>query len=80
MVDNFQLTQTSRKRKREMKVIDFISVRGQESFEKEADINPIEIKTENDKIQNIIEKYRKCVARFRLEGLLITSAIKKRSC
>ena len=42
----------------------------QQSFEEEAEINPIEIKIENDNIQNVFEKYKKYVARFRLEGLL----------
>ena len=59
-----------------MEVIDFISVRGQESLEEEAEINPIEIKIENVKIQNIFEKYKKYAARFRLEGLLFSSSIK----
>ena len=65
-VHNLQLTQIGRKRKREMEVIDFISVRGQQSFEEEAEINPIKIKIENDKIQNMFEKYKKYVTRLRL--------------
>ena len=54
-VHNLQLTQTQigRKRKREVSVIDFISVRGQQDFEEKAEINAVEIKIENDKIQKI---------------------------
>ena len=40
-----------------MTTIDFISLRGPENFEDEAEINPIEIKIENDKIQNMFLKY-----------------------
>ena len=52
-VHNLQLTQIGRKRKREMKVIDFISVRGQQGFEEKAERNAIEIKIEHDKIKKI---------------------------
>ena len=41
-----------------MEVFDFINVRGQQTFE-ENEINPIGIKIENNKIQNMLEKYRK---------------------
>ena len=33
--------------------MDFISVRGQQDFEEKAEINAVEIKIENDKIQKI---------------------------
>ena len=52
-VHNLQLTQIGRKRKREMKVIDFISVRGQQGFEEKAERNAIEVKIEHDKIKKI---------------------------
>ena len=34
-----------------MTTIDFISIPGQQKFEDAAEINPLEIKTENDNIQ-----------------------------
>ena len=34
-------------------MIDLISVRGQQGFEEKAEINTVEIKIENDKIQKI---------------------------
>ena len=59
-----------------MTTIDFISMRGQQKFEDDAEINPVEIKIENDKIQNMLEKYKKNSFKFGLEGLLFSSAIK----
>ena len=40
-----------------MTTIDFISILGQQNFEDNAEINPTEIKIEDDKIQNMFEKY-----------------------
>ena len=59
-----------------MTTIDFISIRGQQNFEDNAEINHIEIKIENDKIQDMFEKYKKNPIKFTLEGLLFLSAIK----
>ena len=42
-----------------MTTIDFISIRSQQNFEHDAEINPIEIKIENDTNQNMFEKYKK---------------------
>ena len=53
-----------------MTTIDFISIRGHKNFGDEVKINPIEIKIENDKIQNTFEKYKKCLVKFALEDLL----------
>ena len=53
------ITRIGKKREREMEVIDFIIIRGQQSFETEKTINPIEIKIENDQIQNIFDKHKK---------------------
>ena len=53
-----------------------VSIRGQQNFEDEAKINPIEIKIENDMIQNMFKKYEKYSIKFTLEGLLFSSAIK----
>ena len=59
-----------------MTTIDFISIRSQQNFEHDAEINPIEIKIENDTNQNMFEKYKKISVKFTLEGLLFSSAIK----
>ena len=40
-----------------MITIDFISILGQQNFEDNAEINPMEIRIEDDKIQNMFEKY-----------------------
>ena len=75
-IHNFQITKTGEKMKARMTTIDFISIRGQQNFEDDAEINSIKIKIENDKIQNIFKKYKKTSAKFSLEGLLFLSAIK----
>lgn len=54
--------------KARMTIMDFISIRDQQNFEDDAEINPIEIKIENDKTP-------KKAVRFTLEGLLFSSAI-----
>ena len=59
-----------------MTTIDFISIRGQQNFEDDSEINPIKIKTGNNKIRNIFEKHKKNPVKFSLEGLLFLSAIK----
>ena len=53
-IHNFQLMKIGGKRKERMTTIDFISIRGQQNFEDDAEINPIEIKIENDKIQKYV--------------------------
>ena len=58
-----------------MTTTDFISIRGQQNFEDDAEINPIEIKIENDKIQNMFEKQKNPV-KFTLEGPPFSCAIK----
>ena len=50
-----------------MTTIDFISIRGQQKFEGNAEINPIKIKIENDKIQNMFEKYKKTLSNLALK-------------
>ena len=52
------------------------SIRSQQSFKDEVKLNPIEIKNENDKIQNIFEKFKKNSVEFNLEGLLLSSLVK----
>ena len=58
-----------------MKVCDFINVGGQQNFE-ENEINPIGIKIENNKTQNMLEKYKKYPIRFNLKDMLFSSSIK----
>ena len=58
-----------------MSVVDFISVHGQQKFEENAEINPIEIKIENEKIQLMFQKYNKYIIRFKLESLIFSSLI-----
>ena len=62
---NFQITKISKKRKQKMNVVDFISVCRQQQFEENAEINPIKIKIENEKIQLMFQKYNKYIIRFK---------------
>ena len=48
-----------------MNVVDFISVCRQLQFEENAEINPIKIKIENEKIQLMFQKYNKYIIRFK---------------
>ena len=75
-VYNFQITKIGKKRKQKMNVVDFFSVCGQQQFEENAEINPVEIKIENEKIQLMFQKYNKYIIRFKLESLTFSSSIK----
>ena len=76
-VHNFQITKISKKGKQKMNVVDFISVLGQQQFEKNTKINPIRIKIENEKAQIMFFKYSKYIIRLKLESLILSSSIKK---
>ena len=69
-IHNFQLTKIGKKRKPRMTTINFISIWDQQNFEDDEEINHVEIKIENDKIQNMFEKYKKNTVKFSLKGLL----------
>ena len=75
-VHNIQLTKIGRKKETGMATIDFINIRGQQNFEEDAVINPIEIKVKNDRTQNMFDKYKKSAAKFILNELLFSSAIR----
>ena len=59
-----------------MNAVDFISARGRQQFEENSEINPTEIKIENEKIQLMFQKYNKYIIRFKLESLTFSSSIK----
>ena len=63
-----------KKRKTKMNQIDFINIRGQQSF-LENTMNSIKIRIEKDKVKNMTEKYKKILANFTLEGLLFSSSV-----
>ena len=74
-IHNFQLTKIGKKWKARIATIAFTSIRGQQNFEGNTEINPEELKIENDKIQSMFEKYKKKSVKFNLEGLLFSSTI-----
>ena len=44
-------------------------------FEESREINPIEIKTEDNRVQNIFDKYKDNKVMFKLIGLMIASSV-----
>ena len=50
------ISRIGKKRKNSMYVHDFVIIRGQQGFEEEKESNPIDIKVENNKMQNIFDK------------------------
>ena len=60
-----------------MNILDFLIIRGQQVFEEGRDINPIEIKIEDNRVRNLFEKYKDNKIRFKLIGMLITSSVVK---
>ena len=75
-VHQILISQLGRKRRKQMSVLDFIIIRRQQRFDEEKAINPIEIRVENNRIQNMFDKYARNKAQFPLEGILFSSSIK----
>ena len=69
-VHEILISRLGRKRKKQMSVLDFVIIRNQQGFDEEKAINPIEIKVENNRIQNMFDKYSRNKVRFALEGIL----------
>ena len=69
-IHNFQPAKTGKIRKARMTTINFISIPGQQNFEDDAEVNPVEIKIENNKIQNMLGKYKKTLSNLALNGCL----------
>ena len=49
-----------------MEVIDVLNTKGKQKFEEEKNLNPIKIRIEKDRVQNILEKYKENAGRFKL--------------
>ena len=58
-----------------MNVSDYVIVRGQQVFEEGREINPIEIKIEDNRIRNFFDKYKNEKVKFKLIGLLVASSV-----
>ena len=59
-----------------MDVIDSVIIRGQQDSEKYNQLNPIEVKTDDGTVINILKKYKRATYRFVPVGLLFTSSVK----
>ena len=66
-IHNFQLTKIGKKRKVRMTTVDFISIRGQQNLEDEAEINPVEIKIERDKIKICLKNIKNTLSNLPLK-------------
>ena len=58
-----------------MNILDFLIIRGQQVFEEGRDINPIEIKIEDNRVRNLFAKHKDNKVRFKLIKLLIASSV-----
>ena len=48
-----------------MNVLDYVIIRGQQAFEDGREINPIEIKVEDNRIRNLFDKYKNNKVKFK---------------
>ena len=64
-----------KKRKREMDAVDFEIIRGKQSFEKHNQLNPIEIKIEEDRKINFLKQYKNYTYQFKVMGFLFSSGM-----
>ena len=58
-----------------MNVVDSVMIRRQQSFEKYNQLNPIEIKIEDDKVIHILKMVKNATYHFIPVGLLFSSGI-----
>ena len=58
-----------------MNVLDYVIVKGQQMFEEDREINPIEIKVQDNRIRNLFDKYKNHKVNFKLIGLLLASSV-----
>ena len=63
------------KSKKSMNILDFLIIRGQQVFEEGRDINPIEIKIEDNRVRNLFEKYKDNKVSFKFIRLPIASSV-----
>ena len=75
-VHQILISRLGRKRKKHMSVLDFVIIRGQQGFDEEKTVNPIDIKFENNRIQNMLDKYARNKVWCALEGILFSSSVK----
>ena len=73
---NLAISKNSKKRKFGMEILNSIMIRGQKSFETYDQLNPVEIKIEDDCIINILKSKKNETYRFVPISLLFSSGIK----
>ena len=58
-----------------MEPVETVIIRGQQDFELHDQLNPIEIKIDDDQIINLLKKYKGALYQFTLIGLLVPSSV-----
>ena len=77
IIYNLSLTRIEEKRKRQMaEPIETLLIRAQQSFEIAGGLNPVQIEIDDDKILNILKKYKNVRHRLTPLGLLFPASIK----
>ena len=64
-----------RKSKKNMVILGFLIIKGQQVFEEGKEKNPIEIKIEDNRIRDFYDKYKNNKVKFKYIGLLIPSSV-----
>ena len=74
---NLSLIKKGEKRKRQMpETIETVIIHPQQNFEIAGGLNPVQIETEDDRILNILKRYKNVVHRLMLLGLLFPASVK----
>ena len=74
---NFSITLLGKKRKINMsEPIETIVIQAQQNFEIPGGLNPIQIETEDDRVINILKKYKNVIYKVTPLGLLFPASIK----
>ena len=58
-----------------MSLLDFIIIRAQQIFEEGKEINPIEIKIEDNRIRNVFDRYKNNKVRSKPIGMFMASSV-----
>ena len=74
---NLSLIKKGEKRKGQMpETIETVIIHPQQNFEIAGGLNPVQIETEDDRILNILKRYKNVVHRLMLLGLLFPASVK----
>ena len=76
-IHNFSITRLGKKRKLDMsQPIETVSIRAQQTFDLIGGLNPVQIEIEDDRIKNILKKYKSVLYKVTPLGLLFPVSLK----